>query len=576
MLRFNSTPRKLRIQEIREFLGSRLERRLLLGIGVGFALFGVEVAFAYSLQLVLATLGTIQWESVGFLKAMDSRPSVPLSLGVFVALGCLRALILSAQLLNVGTSSEEYRFVQRTRITKWAMLIGVTSASRAINLFNERVVNGAAYLRTAQDVFIRVVTAVFLALALFRISPLTTSLGITAMVLVGLFLRKLDHGITVSSLAVKISSNKINESLIRNLRNLLFIQIVGMEKREEKKAQAFLQDAKNSFTYYQQLIGLKFAVPQIAGAFMVGAIVWVLHSTEIGHSGNVVTFLYLFVRFVQIFADVVKSSSELAYYRPHHVELFEWWRSNRLGLTHGVAGGEPEKSSGALFHGPIGWELKNVTFSYPGEKQPILREFSMSIHAGEFFAIRGRSGIGKSTLIGVLLGILKPQEGEVLVIDSQGKSLPLSGAKNSLLKLVGYVGPENFLIEGTIRENLLYGADLRTVPDDATLLEALAFANCDFVQSLDRGLDHFLTDQGHGLSAGQKQRLALARAALRNPTVLILDEATSNLDSRTEMEIVERTRTLKGRMTIVAISHREALFLAADRTHTMEVRGPSL
>jgi len=136
-------------------------------------------------------------------------------------------------------------------------------------------------------------------------------------------------------------------------------------------------------------------------------------------------------------------------------------------------------------------------------------------------------------------------------------------SRAKLLQTVGYVGPEPFLFDGTIRENLLYALSGR-LPDDAQIFAAMDKAECGFVRELSLGLDHPLTEQGLGLSAGQKQRLGLARALLRDPKVLVLDEATANLDFETERRLVETLGDLKGRMTLLIVTHRPALRAIGD------------
>jgi ABC-type multidrug transport system fused ATPase/permease subunit len=210
----------------------------------------------------------------------------------------------------------------------------------------------------------------------------------------------------------------------------------------------------------------------------------------------------------------------------------------------------------------VGWRLSGLRFGFPEASGPVFTGFDLAVKPGSFTVLIGPSGCGKSTLIGLLLGVVSPQSGSVEVLDGTSAAA-LSTLRPRLLRSVGYVGPESFLIEGTLRDNLLYG--LGREPSSEEILLALRQAECDFVASLPLGLSHQLTEQGQGLSAGQKQRLSLARALLRRPTVLILDEATANLDSATEARLIETLGRFKGRMTIVAATHREALLTLADQ-----------
>lgn len=203
-----------------------------------------------------------------------------------------------------------------------------------------------------------------------------------------------------------------------------------------------------------------------------------------------------------------------------------------------------------------------VTKRYPNGREA-LTNATLRIEQGEMVFLTGRSGAGKSTVLNLMLGVLAPGAGSVDLLDERAAPTPLRGARAALLPRVGYVGPECFIVDGTVRENLLYG--LAGARSDEELYRALDRGQCGFVRELPRGLDHVLTEQGQGLSAGQKQRLSLARALLKNPSVLVLDEPTSNLDAETERRLVDVLRTLKGQMTIVAATHSPAVMDVADR-----------
>ena len=172
-------------------------------------------------------------------------------------------------------------------------------------------------------------------------------------------------------------------------------------------------------------------------------------------------------------------------------------------------------------------ELKNVSFGYTSE--PVLQQVSLTIHPGEFAAIVGESGIGKTTLIRILLAFLEAEEGKVEFYNSAGARLR---AEASVRQFTAYVPQGNTLFSGSVRANLLMG---REEASEEELWEALQLAAAErFVRALPEGLDTVIGERGHGLSEGQAQRIAIARAFLRKAPFLILDEATSALDEKTD------------------------------------------
>ena len=185
--------------------------------------------------------------------------------------------------------------------------------------------------------------------------------------------------------------------------------------------------------------------------------------------------------------------------------------------------------------------------------------------------IQGPSGTGKSTLLYTLLGLYFPSAGEVLWNGFRIERLPLESFRGK----IGYVGPEAFLKEGTIYDNLCYG--LSRIPSNEELIEAATKADCiDFINESKQRWETVILENGVGLSAGQKQRLGFARAYLRKPKILVLDEATSNLDAETETRIVDNLRRIKSEMIIIAASHRDKILEIADQRVYMGKEGAAV
>jgi ABC-type multidrug transport system fused ATPase/permease subunit len=206
-------------------------------------------------------------------------------------------------------------------------------------------------------------------------------------------------------------------------------------------------------------------------------------------------------------------------------------------------------------------QVLNVSFAYEDSAE-VLKEMNFEANSGEFVAIVGGSGAGKTTLVDVMLGALEPQTGEVRI---SGLFPKVAFARWP--GAVAYVPQDSPVINGTIRENLALGYPAKEVLDEYCW-ESLKQAHLDdFVKSLPNQLDTYVGDRGTRLSGGQKQRLGIARALITNPKLLILDEATSSLDGITESEISEELRNLKGDVTLIVIAHRLSTIVNADRIY---------
>ncbi|MDD1367058.1 ABC transporter ATP-binding protein [Bacillus sp. MHSD17] len=207
-------------------------------------------------------------------------------------------------------------------------------------------------------------------------------------------------------------------------------------------------------------------------------------------------------------------------------------------------------------HGDI--QYSNITFGYEN-KEPILNDISLKIHAGETVAFVGPSGAGKTTLCSLLPRFYEQSSGSIQIDGIDTKDMTLS----SLRKQIGIVQQDVFLFSGTIRENIAYG-NLKA--SEAEIWQAVKRAQLeDLIYSQPDGLDTVIGERGVKLSGGQKQRLAIARMFLKNPPILILDEATSALDTETELAIQKSLAELAVGRTTLVIAHRLATIKNADR-----------
>jgi ABC-type multidrug transport system fused ATPase/permease subunit len=203
-------------------------------------------------------------------------------------------------------------------------------------------------------------------------------------------------------------------------------------------------------------------------------------------------------------------------------------------------------------------EFRNVSFSYD-EALPVLRAIRLHAHPGDTVALVGQTGAGKSTLVNLLTRFYEFDSGEILIDGRPLRDLP----RNALRKAVGMVTQESFLFNGTIRENLRLGKPDATSEEMLSSLEA---ANArEFVDRMPKGLDTIVGERGVKLSVGEKQRVSIARALLKDPPILILDEATASVDTSTERLIQEALDRLMERRTSFVIAHRLSTVRHADQ-----------
>jgi len=271
-------------------------------------------------------------------------------------------------------------------------------------------------------------------------------------------------------------------------------------------------------------------------------------------TSELVAVMWALLNMLPIFTSLIHSRVSISNFLPSYNQLLNL-RSEAKKLM--------EKQGDIMF-----FTLKNsiyikcVNFSHPGRKD-VLHNLSILFKKGAMTALVGHSGSGKSTIADLILGLQSPDKGKVLI---DGVSFDLFN-KNSFREKIGYVPQDPILFHSTIRKNLLWSNKLAT---DIDLWEALRLANAKkFVEALPKGIDTIVGDRGMLLSGGQRQRISLARALIRNPEVLILDEATSSLDIESEELIQESIDNLKGKITIIVIAHRISTIRKANQIYIL-------
>ena len=281
-----------------------------------------------------------------------------------------------------------------------------------------------------------------------------------------------------------------------------------------------------------------------------------------------------FVGIVILKADNISVGTFIAF--GTYINMF-WQPINNLSnfynqITTNIAGAErifevldtePEiqEENGAKELPPINGNVKfeNVTFAYDSDSENVLENVNFEIKAGETIALVGATGAGKSTIINLISRFYETNSGRVLIDGYDIKKVTIE----SLRQQMGIMTQENFIFSGTISENIKYG---KLDATDQEVVEAAKAVNAhNFIMKLKNGYDTLLSERGGGLSVGQKQLIALARTMISKPKILILDEATSSIDTKTELLVQKGIEEiLKGRTSFV-IAHRLSTIKKADR-----------
>lgn len=352
------------------------------------------------------------------------------------------------------------------------------------------------------------------------------------------------------STAIRTKDGEIQQHIQEHLQNrVVALTIIGIER-----VMATLHTLHNALrsNTIKRLNFHSLNSALLSVSFMGGyaaAFLWGVYGIKSG----AVTF-GMMTAFLQLVSQIQMPLSELARKIPAFIHALS--SIERLAELENL---DPEENAPLCrLEAPAGILFKDVTFSYPDSHSGVLfNSFSHNFLPGTMTVVAGATGIGKSTLVRLMLGLLKPQSGSILIYGSSSNSHCASKATRCNFK---YVPQGNTLLSGTILDNLLM-ADPKA--DRERIDAALHIAAADFVHSLPEGLQTICGESGSGLSEGQCQRIAIARALLQSGSVLLMDESTSSLDPATESLVLQNLRTLSNH-TIIFISHREAVMKSAD------------
>lgn len=549
-------------------LGGRSTRRWgALAIATGLIAFGFDFLFAISLQRFFISIGLIHGGNAAVL--FGPLHSLFFEAACFLGIGVCRSLIIWSNSVATGISQVAFESDARRKICQWALWEGSTSTGRVSTLFNDVVLCSGAAVSTSYYLIGRILMIAASMATLFYYSLALTGVVVLLLVVASPLHRLLDGRITRASATIQQSLSNVSDRLMRGVKNSVFLHIHGILGPEIGGQHRLIGSYERSSRRYYALASARGIVPQILGLLVVVLIATQASGVFTENKGDLVAYLYLVMRFFQTLSDAARVTANIRGNWPRLAVLVDWHNREFRPEQGRMSADIGEGAARLAAPDRVALSLENVSYSWAAGN-PILANVSLEFPAGSSTVVLGPSGVGKTTLLLLLCRLVAPQGGRIMA-NFSGSDHDLEDVRQQILSVSAYVGPDPFVISGSIRDFLMYGQ--RREISDAQLREALEQAHCDFVGALPEGLDHRMAEQGAGLSAGQKQRLSIARALLRQPRLLLLDEATSNLDHESERAIVDTVQSLRGAVTVVAVTHREALQAVADTILKFEGNG---
>lgn len=555
-------------------LGRRALTWIAVAIAASLGLGLVELGISLFLQLFLKNLGLLSTEvKTAALFGLNSFSPAGLAIALCVlALGRSICLFLTSQGSNI---SMEMITARLRRIAVWETLLHPSKVAVPAASVNARVgdlANKASVFCYSGSTFVSTaVQCLMLLVIMFVTARGETLIATVGLGLVGVFVLRVNRITRRVSANVPIELRVLTEGIQRVARNMTLVRVLRTERIEHRRLATSIDSYARYLIHAAYLANAAGTTTPFAGVLLI--IVIVASSQGLLHTPSItlLSFLYLFVRFIQTLSAAVASFSSCNTMWPSFEDSLKFvggFRREEIDAamrTDEALVGRIVEREASIGGEPPDIEVSDVSFAYPGALTEAVRGVSAEIPRGSQLAIVGPSGCGKSTLLGLIIGLFEPTGGEIRIAGRP----PAEYFSDPNVR-VGYVGAEAFLIAGTIRENLRYGLSRKA--DDDDLWEALGQAHLrELVESLPGRLEYLMGEDGSGLSAGQKQRLCLARALLTKPHLLVLDEVSANLDTDTEREIAESLKVLRGTCTTLLVSHREGIFQYADRVISLDV-----
>ena len=381
--------------------------------------------------------------------------------------------------------------------------------------------------------------------------------AVPLVILSGLIVQPFLAKLAAGSMQTNMSKQSV---LVETLNGLETVQATGcgqlMRQRFTEASNAQSDFSLKSKMYSQFAINSAASIQQLAQVATIFFGVFLIQDGTIT-MGAMIAAVILGGRTLSPLSQLASAMSRANSARQAHRSLSELMRDDPSSIrSNGVKLSRPD------LQGTI--ELKNVSYSFPGSKIPIIKDLSLKIPAGQKVAILGKMGSGKTTFARLLSGLIEPTEGAIMIDGVDIRQIDSSDMRRN----VGVMLQKTWLFSGTVKENLQIG--YYEYGDDHLLNISKISGVDDFVSRSQSGYDLMLGEGGQGLSGGQLQSINLARAMLHDPNVLILDEPTSSMDTGTEKAVISRLKDWANKRTMIMVTHRNSILELAERVLVVE------
>ncbi len=544
-------------------------RWFLISLASSFGIAIIELSLSAVIQLLLISFGILPQPQTIFYTKFIPHISILFVISILLPIAIIRFFIQLTCTQTISYLKDLVVHKLRQSCIYDVFFANESSArlSSSINFkLGEIIGKASEFTFNFSMLYSMIAQSALLIITMFFLAWKESLLSLLGILIISNIILSINKKVSKIARTIPEKQNLLNRKIEKIVRNFILIKLLKKRDQEYSKIEKLVTEYSAKST---QASFLSNAAAQLGPVLGISLLVIVIFCSQtFWHTKplTLISFIYLLARFVQslsilsgyfgnamITLPQFRIAIDIINVRDENPVKFSVVGSIDEKNSHLKTNKEPS-SSHKNIHSPS-LSLCHVEFNYSTSSN-LIRDLSFNVEAGQQVGLIGESGSGKSTILMLILGILKPNAGKVFIDGfSPEKYMEVQEHR------ISYVGTEPYLFAGSIRENLTYGTPPKTDQELEKILEDVSLGNL----LIEKGLDYSITEDLSSLSAGQKQRLCLARALLNEPVLLILDESSANLDEQNERIMADVLSHYKGRCTTLIVSHRQGILHYADK-----------